>query len=62
MLCGHYDNTYKGLAYNELSYNINKFSITYNIIYLWLILLVNDFAYNIKKLESWIAREEVWSL
>jgi hypothetical protein len=39
----HYDNTYK-----DFTYNINKCNITYNILYLLLILLINDFTYNSK--------------
>ncbi len=26
----HYDNTYKHFAYNDLTYNFNKYDITYN--------------------------------
>jgi len=38
-----YDNAYKYIAYNK-----NKCNITYNILYLLLILLINDFTYNSK--------------
>ncbi len=53
-------------AYNDLTYNINRYGITYNRIYLLLILLISYVSYNSKivnkKLASWIAGDKVLSL
>jgi hypothetical protein len=40
--------TYKDFTHKDFSYNINKCDITYNGLYLILILLINDFTNNSK--------------
>ncbi len=39
---------YEDFNYNDLTYNIKRYGITYNRIYLLLILLINYVSYNSK--------------
>ncbi len=49
MLVGHYGNTYTDFTFNDLIYRINKYVITYNRLYLLLILLIMTLLTTVNK-------------